>query len=169
MPRLFAVLTVCMGLLAGSDGVVQAQTIDPAFEQDILKFMELVSGARFGEQVGVLVSRQVVDAARKAKPDLPQRAVDIITEVVQGKFAREFAAPKGLRARLVPVYAKAFTHDEIRALLAFYATDLGRKALTALPVVAQESAQVTQQWAQELGPEIQSEIQRRFKDEGVGQ
>ena len=76
------------------------------------------------------------------------------------------SGPNGLVARLVPVYAKYFTHDEIRKLLAFYASDIGKKIVVAMPMALQEGAQVGQTWANELAPEIKTELEKRFRAEG---
>ena len=162
-----AIVTVCVCVLAATEGTAAAQTLDPAFEQDILKFMDVIGVNKFGDQIGTLAARQMVDAVRKAKPDFTQRGADIMTEVVKSKFSREYEGPGGLRERLVPIYAKSFTRDEIRALTTFYATDLGKKSITAMPSVAAQTAQLAQQWANELRPEIQSEIERRLKAEGL--
>jgi len=169
MPRLCAALTICLGVLIGPGGFAGAQTLDPEYQQDILKFMDIVGASRFGDQIATVASREIVEANRKTRPDLSQRAVDIINEVVQEKFKREFEAPNGLRDRLVRIYAGAFTHDEIRQLMAFYSTDVGRKSLAVLPGIAKESVQTGQQWATDLVPETRSEIQRRLNAEGITQ
>jgi hypothetical protein len=69
--------------------------------------------------------------------------------------------------RMAPVYAKHFTHDDIRALLAFYASDIGKKTLVVMPMALQESAQVGQVWANEMAPEIKAELEKRLKAEGL--
>jgi hypothetical protein len=67
---------------------------------------------------------------------------------------------------MVPVYAKHFTHDEIRALLTFYGSDLGRKTVAVMPMALQEGARIGQAWANELAPEIRTELEKRFRAEG---
>jgi len=158
---------MCVCALAVTRGTAAAQALDPAFEQDVVKLMDAIGVNQFGDQLGTVGARQMVDAVRKAKPDLSQRGADIITEIVKSRFSREYGSPGGLRDRVLPIYAKAFTHDEIRALIAFYTSDLGKKTLSAMPAVAQQTVQLAQQWGNELAPEIQSEVQRRLKAEGI--
>ena len=90
-----------------------------------------------------------------------------MSEVVQSTAARHVNGPNGLMARLVPVYAKYFTHDEVRALLAFYESEIGKKTLAVIPLALQEGAKTGQIWANELGPEIRAELEKRFKAEGL--
>jgi len=167
VPRFFASMAICLCVIVGVTNAASAQTPDPAFRQDILKLMDVMGVNALGQQMGTMASRQIVEATRKSKPDVSQRALDIITEVVQAKFTTGFTAPKGLRDRMESLYATSFTHDEVRGLLAFYGTDLGRKLLMVMPQIALQTAQLGQQWANELAPEAQAEVQRRLKAEGL--
>jgi uncharacterized protein len=49
--------------------------------------------------------------------------------------------------RVVDIYVKHFTHDEVRALLDFYTTPVGRKVIRVMPMLAQESSAAGQRWA----------------------
>ena len=57
-------------------------------------------------------------------------------------------------SRMVPLYAKYFTRDEIAGMLAFYDTPLGRKAIATMPLLLQDGTKVGQQWAAELVPDV---------------
>lgn len=51
-------------------------------------------------------------------------------------------------AQLIPVYEKYFTEDELRGLMVFYQSPLGRKLLTATPLIMQESMQASMHYLQ---------------------
>ncbi len=52
-----------------------------------------------------------------------------------------------LQPKLVDIYIKAFTEDELNQLAAFYKTPVGQKALTQLPEMMKQGAAVGQQYA----------------------
>lgn len=159
---MFAVL-----LVLGAPQAARAQAVDPSFEADILKLMEVTGSVRMGEQMAVLISTEVMNGFRKAHPQVPARAFDIVEEVVQGEFATALSAPDGLMPKMIPLYAKYFDHEEVRALIAFYETELGRKAIAVMPQLMQEGAEVGRAWAADVMPRVEEAIQTRLRIEGL--
>jgi hypothetical protein len=143
---------------------VSAQAVDPAFQRDIEKMLEVTGAARLGEQIAGAVVQQLGQQMRQSNPTVPARAVEIMSEVVRELFTKEYAT---LQPRLVVAYAKVLTHDEVRQLIAFYETPLGRRLIAVTPQLAQAGMEAGQGWAQELGPRLQSEMQRRLQAEGL--
>ena len=68
---------------------------------------------------------------------------------------------------MVGIYARNFTPAEVKAHLAFYATDVGRKAIAVLPRLAQEGAAVGQEWAQQNLPRVIGTLEQRLRTEGL--
>jgi uncharacterized protein len=144
----------------------RAQTIEPAFRADIEKLQEITGSAALGTQLARLVSAQMLDNLKKARPDIPERAFAITSEVIEVEFSKAFTGPDGLNSRLVAIYAKHFTPDEVRGLLMFYGTDLGKKMITEMPLLLQEGAAPGQEWASANVVRIGQVIQARLKAEG---
>jgi hypothetical protein len=157
-------LNVCLVALLTPGATAIAQTPDPTFDSDILKLLNYTGAANLSVQLATLMTRAIMQQS-KVPPQGP--AATIVSEVVQSTVAGHTNGPNGLVARMVPVYAKYFTHDDVRALLTFYASDLGKKTLAVMPMALQEGAQIGQAWANELGPEIKTELEKRFKAEGL--
>jgi hypothetical protein len=57
-------------------------------------------------------------------------------------------------SRLVPIYQKHFTADEVDGMVKFYSSPLGQKVLTEMPAAMAEASQVGQHWSQEHGQEM---------------
>lgn len=164
-------MVVTVGLLAvfaiGAPASAEAQsTIEPAFQADIVKLLEVTGFTKIAEQMGDMVLRRMSEQMRLLRPDIPQRGIDIVGDVVRERLGAALRAPDGFIPMLVPIYAKHFSRDEIRALVAFYESEVGRKAVSVIPSVMQEAAQVGQTWAAKITPEIQAEIEKRLKAEG---
>jgi hypothetical protein len=47
-------------------------------------------------------------------------------------------------AQIIPVYHRYFSAEEIKGMIAFYSTDLGRKAISAMPGLMSESMMIGQ-------------------------
>lgn len=61
-----------------------------------------------------------------------------------------------LRPRMIDIYAEAYTESELRELIAFYKTPIGRKTLEKMPILTEKGAQA----GQELIAEQQAELQQ---------
>ena len=67
--------------------------------------------------------------------------------------------------KLVPVYSKHFTEQEIVDLLNFYNTSTGKKMIDKMPVILQESMEIGRKWGLELAQKIEEEISVSTKSE----
>jgi len=164
--------SICAALVLGiavlSAGVrpAIAQELDPAFRADILKLLEVTGAAKMGEQMASLMSSQVLEAFRQSAPSVPSRAFDIGKEVLDAEFAKAFSGPDSLLNLLVPIYARHLTQQEVKGLIAFYETELGRKTIAVMPAVMQESVQAGQEWGVKTAPRLQQVLMDRLKAEG---
>lgn len=63
-------------------------------------------------------------------------------------------AGEQLLSRMVPVYLRHFTAQDVAGLLKFYKSALGRKVITQLPQTMAEGMKIGQQWDRERGLEM---------------
>lgn len=72
-----------------------------------------------------------------------------------------------MKPEVITIYERHFTTKEIEDMLTFYRTDTGKSLITKLPVVMQESMQMSQQFAQNILPQIQEinlELQKELEE-----
>ena len=62
---------------------------------------------------------------------------------------------------LVPVYKKYLTIEDLKGMIKFYETPVGRKYAQKSPLIVQESMQVGQQWGMKMGKKIKEKIKQR--------
>jgi hypothetical protein len=62
--------------------------------------------------------------------------------------------------KIIPLYDKYYTLEDLKAVNTFYETPAGQKILTTLPQIMQESMQLGQQWGARIGAQVVQEIQR---------
>ena len=144
----------------------QAQSDRALFQADVEKLLEATGGAALGAQMASLVSNQVIDSMRQQQPTVPAKAVEVIKEVLNGEFVRAFEPGSTLRQKMVEIHMKHFTHGEVKVLLEFYSTPVGRKAIAAMPLAAQEGAAAGQEWASANMGRIAAILQERLRAEG---
>jgi hypothetical protein len=125
---------------------VKAQ--DDDFEEDMALMLEL-NGSR---QTYDMMFGQIVNQMKASMPNVSDEAWAKVKEDVFDKQIEE------LNKKLVPIYKKHFTHDEIKDIIAFYQTETGRKMAQKSAVISQESMAIGQQWGMQLGQSIQNYI-----------
>jgi len=157
---------VCVILLAPVRPASAQTPIDPSFRADLEKLVEVTEVKQMGPQLVSVITGQVADSIKRANPKMPDRAIDITKEVMTTEFGKAFADPNGLLEQIIQIYARHFTQDEIRALTAFYSTDVGKKSVATMPLVFQEASTAGQQWSQAQMPHIMEVLQTRLRAEG---
>ncbi len=70
------------------------------------------------------------------------------------KWMEKTLSEERLAARMIDLYAEAFSEEEIRDLLAFYKTPTGKKTLEKMPILIQEGAQIGMDLAKENQAEL---------------
>jgi len=133
---------VSIMLFAGATAFAQT---DP-FESDILK-MQQINGSSGTTDA---MFSQIVAQLKSAKPD--------VTEAKWAALKKDVfdVEVKDLQKMLVPVYKKYFTPEEVKSIIAFYESPVGKKLAGQTPQITTESMQVTQQWGMGLFGKIQS-------------
>lgn len=122
----------------------------------------------------------VMHSADNFKAIMPQLMQALKPAVVQGRaeVARDFDAlvPSLINAmssrldemldKIASVYARNFTAEELREVIAFYRGPTGQKFVQKLPAIMQESMTIGQQLGQQLGAELQQRMIEELRKKG---
>lgn len=60
-----------------------------------------------------------------------------------------------------PIYQKHFTEADLRKLIEFYQSPIGRKLAEKTPLITQESMQVGQEWGKKLGEQFHEKLKAK--------
>jgi hypothetical protein len=96
--------------------------VSPKEAKEIRELLDLLPETPGGPQQTSQVIDKIIEAYRKAMPDVPNRVWQEITPQLKKDFG-----PDKMAEFLTPVYASRFTQDEIRQLVAFFQSPVGRK------------------------------------------
>jgi hypothetical protein len=91
------------------------------------------------------------------KAQMPQASQLFWTKFEQKINTRE------LIEKLIPLYDKYYTTEDIRAVNAFYETPTGQKLISTLPQVMQEAMKVGQEWGEKMGKQAAEEAEQELK------
>ena len=130
---------------------------------EILELLDVTGGAKLGEQMGGTMTAITMQQVRTAHPDITKRYIEIAEEEIIALIERELGV---LTDRMVPPYARHITRDDVRGLIAFYRTDLGRKTIEVMPAIMQDSIRMGQEWGIEVTPKLMRAIEKRLGQEG---
>lgn len=75
-------------------------------------------------------------------------------------FKKEVKA-EDIENMIIPIYEKHYTESDIDQLIAFYNSPIGKKTITTMPQVMQESMVVGQNWAKQLIEKSQAKLKEK--------
>ena len=134
LPRAAPAVPLEAALSSGSGGMAQPPSMDSSSSSTGKRglVMNLIESSGAREQMNQIFSQIIA----QAPPEDAQKV-------------RELINIDEMIGRLVPVYEKYFSEEELKNLTAFYQSPLGRKLLMATPVIVEESMQASMAYLQE--------------------
>ena len=143
-------------------GVASAQQPSPAAVALGRELVELKGGAGMFDPIVVNVVEQTKGALLQTNPQLAKDLNDVSTQL-RNEFAPRRAELINEAGRL---YAVAFTDAELKDMIAFYKSPLGKKMLEREPVVLDQTFNFMQQWAPRVGEEVMNRFRAEMKKKG---
>lgn len=125
---------------------------------EIRRLIEITGVRQIADQVQIAATTQLVNQVQKSRPNIGMQTLALIRDEISSAFSSGVDAPGGLIEQISGIYARHFDTEDIRGLIAFYETPLGRKTIAVMPAVMGESMVAGQRWAQSLEPEIQRRV-----------
>ncbi len=134
------------------DGVAAASpaatAIDPALEKDIRKLLDMTGASKIGMQV----MDGMIESFRKSTPGVPASFWD--------EFRKE-VDPNVLLDMTVGIYARHFTPEDVKALIAFYESPVGKKFVRSQPELVREGMEAGQRWGQDVARRANQKLAER--------
>jgi len=124
------------------------QLEEQAKERDIRRLLQLNGTLSLAEQV----RNRFVHDAKEVYATVPQGAIEDFGNRIK---------PDDFYALMVPIYARHFSHDEIKQLIAFYESPIGMKLIASLPAMNVEAQDATSQWTRELTQKLVQELRAK--------
>jgi hypothetical protein len=121
------------------------QAVDPAKAVEIRKLLEVMGTVKMTHQV----LDQMISSFKVQNNDVSSEFWD--------RFEKEMNLQE-LVDQMVPLYAKYYSLDDLKAVNAFYQTPAGQRVLAATPRIMQESMQIGQNWGRQVATRLMAEL-----------
>lgn len=162
--RRIAGLACAVCLAAFAAGSALAAEVAPDKRAEIERLLEVTGAIAMGQQVANFFVTHFAQTIKQQNPNVPQHVIDALPEEVNAAVAE--ALPE-FKALIIPLYDKYFSLEELRGLNAFYSTPVGRKAITVMPALVNDSMKLGAQWGQAMEPRINQRLRARFKKDNI--
>jgi len=137
-----------------------ADQADPAKEAAIRHLMDLTQTSKMGDSLSAYVTNQVRQALSQVMP--PDRLATLMDGFSQKMVT---AAPaSAVTDAAIPIYARAFSMDDIQAISQFYESPLGQRVVKALPQVARDSEELGVQMEQMGAMKVLQEMSGEYPE-----
>lgn len=148
-------------------GLACADELTPQKRADIRQLIGATGATKLSGQLADVTSKNISSALKRQHPDLPERVAAKLNAELMTLFEERANVPGGLVDRIIASYHKHFTHAEIKELLAFNRTPIGKKTMEVLPAIMGETITAGQAWGRSLAPEVQRRVNAVLKKEGI--
>ena len=110
-------------------------------EQDIKILLELSGVTELAVQTMV----NMMESFKEMLPEVPDKFwTDFMAEIDKAE----------LIALYIPIYDRYYSHNDIKELIIFYKSPVGKKILRVSPYVLQESMQAGEEWGEKLADRV---------------
>ena len=138
-----------------------ASAIDPQKEARIRELMDVTGAKNLGQQLIEAGMQQFRSSVQDSQPNNP-RAKQFVDAFV-ARFQKHFDS-NSLTERVIPIYDKYLTADDLQGLLDYYHSPLGQRMLKALPEVTRESQAAGFVLGQKAVQETMEELKTDFPE-----
>lgn len=138
--------------LAFGNNTFAQEEISDDYKNAVKKMLQLAGS----ESTFKVALEQMIQLFKQQKSQVPESVWD--------ELSIEFSKVSidDLMNMLVPVYHKHFTIDDIKQLIAFYESPIGKKYAEKTPLISKESMQAGADWGRLLG----QKVVERLKEKG---
>jgi hypothetical protein len=105
------------------------------------------------EKLAGQMMSQMMSMMQQQMPDVPK------------EFWTKFQAKADVHElveKIIPLYDKYYSLEDLKAINAFYESPIGQKMLLTLPQITQESMKIGQDWGMKIGRHAEQEAQKEL-------
>jgi hypothetical protein len=152
-----------LALVGATSVLAQTAATPSANSLQMAREVVVASGAtRAFEGAIPTILQQSLNVFVQQNPDLAKQ----LTETVKA-FAPEFEKRSSEIVDIIAgVYATRFTEADLKEILAFYRSNVGKKFISLLPSVLEESFVKTQEWGGKLSEEVVARLRADMRKKG---
>lgn len=113
------------------------------------------------------LAEPLVSAARASNPSAPPETWEELRSYINGVILNAAAQPGGPNELIIRRYNDRFTDDEIRQLLTFFSSEVGKKFTVETSLLQQDLDKANAMFMIRLVPQITRDVERFFRGRGL--
>ncbi|KPK56429.1 MAG: hypothetical protein AMS22_01195 [Thiotrichales bacterium SG8_50] len=152
-------IALCAAFALGLD-VEAAPT--PEKRADIEKLLKLTNAQAVALEFAATKIDYLLVYARKAKPFIKAEAFRSVRDELLEEMAERVWQSGSFADQVIATWDTRFTHDEIKALIVFYESDVGRKLVILRPEIEKEQRSAGRVWGQEMEAIIADRVRAKL-------
>lgn len=144
---------------------ILAQT--PEHLADIRTLLELTGGFSVGEELREAITPQILALLEKTNKKPSEKTVATVKAELKTLTQNAVYAKGGLVEKLCHIYSRYYNADDIKKLISFYQSDIGKKTTKVMPLLMKESMAFSQGWLNNIAPTVVSQLRTKLKKKGI--
>ncbi|HYE48363.1 MAG TPA: DUF2059 domain-containing protein [Azospirillaceae bacterium] len=140
-------------------GQVDEATLDLA-----RKLIEKTGAAVVGQQIASTINQQIVQNMKQANPARSVEVEAFVTDFYMPVLREEIPA---MMEEMAKIYARHFTAADLRQIITFYDSPLGRKMLRVTPQIMQQATTAGLDLGQRAAKRAEEEFAKTAKTNGL--
>ena len=165
--RKLTTVVIVLFLVWSFSPVPKSNATPPAKRSDIIKLLEISGTAGIATKIGIYATNQIIDVFQSNEIEVTPRIIEIIREENSALIKEQIEDDQAHFSYFIPIYDKYFTHSEIKGLISFYESELGRKTVEVMPTLMDECIAAGEKWGQSIAPIAVDRIIKRLEAEGI--
>ena len=165
--RFLILLTTLVVVLSPSLVSAQEKPTSDEYRQSLSTLLDLTGAKMAGEQIAYAIAQETLGAIAATGTPITEQIQQVVVDEALGEFASRYGDLDYLTDLYIPLYAEHLTEKDMRELLAFYQSPLGKKTLDAMPSIAQNAAVLMQKSSFEQIPGFQQKVDTKLRALGV--
>ncbi len=129
----------------------QPKPTEPRSKEAVIRELLDITGSG---KMGVQIVNQMIANFKQGAPEIEHKIWDRFSSKVD---------PNEMVDLVVPIYDKYLTREELEEIIAFYKSPTGKKVISVMPVILNESMAAGEQWGKKLGDLAIKELEAEQK------
>lgn len=153
LKRTLAVLVLAVAALHATSGAALADST--AKRQQIIELIRVSKVVDNPDELMPVMTKAMMDALKRSGVTMTADMNDIVRTATQRVVNRHY---RDLMDRVVELYDRSFSEQEVRDILAFSKTEAGQRYTNVSPALVNRAVVLRQKWTQAFQGELRQEV-----------
>ena len=143
-------------------------TKDSAFREAMVEFLTIQDAAQvIDDQMTYGIAQQTLGSIAASGVEITEPIQTIVVDAARATVGSKIGDVEYLAELYTPLYSEIYSESELRELIAFWKSPLGKKTIDTMPRLSEGSQQVLQEASVQFIPDFEAVIAKKFEDAGI--